>query len=641
MARTAFLVLGMHRSGTSALTRMLEVLGAALPLDALPPQADNSDGFGESRGLVDAGKALLRACGSNWFDPRPLALDRLGEAGIAEHRARIRDAIAIAWGDAPLLAIKDPRHCRFVPLVVEALRELDVAPRVVLVQRPPAAVACSLAQRNGFGAPFAALLWLRHVAAAERDTRMLPRAIVRYDGLIEDWRAVLGRIAALAGLADWRPGPAEVAAAGALLDQSLRHHHVEVLPPSVRLPLKGFVERVWKGLSALAEADDHAGRLELTRAYTKLERRTGLDGDVMLAALRPVPSTPYFAATALPERRIRVHAITPHGANGPQSSAYIRLLSPLSDEVVRGSVEITLGPPQPALPACDICIVQRAAFTDMAEADALRATLASRGTPLVVDLDDDFLGMGDDHPDVAHYRPRIEALAHILAGASEVWFSMPVLAARYAALSARSAVIPNTIDPRLWRDWRRPPPIPFGAARVRMLYMGTKTHAADWAMIRPALERLWRARPGAFDVTLIGVTPAIEEAPWLHRLEPPARSVPYPSFVAWLRAQGPFDLGLAPLVDTAFNRAKSDIKLLEYAALGLLPVASDIAAYRTDAAAGAILVDDWNTALAAVLDSREDARARAAQAYAHVWARRTTGWTATLMLDRLAALVAR
>ena len=201
-------------------------------------------------------------------------------------------------------------------------------------------------------------------------------------------------------------------------------------------------------------------------------------------------------------------------------------------------------------------------------------------------------------------------------------------------------MIPNAIDPRIWRDWRHPRPEPFARSVVSMLYMGTSTHGADFALIRPALERLAAERPGRFDLTLVGVTPDAAPATWLYRQSPPAQSVGYSRFVRWLRAQGPYDIGLAPLADTAFNRAKSDIKLLDYAALGLLPIVSEGPAYRADPVFGAqaVFATDWLGALRAAIDDRADGRARAAAAHAHVWTKRGTSGIAPMMVERLEAL---
>ena len=202
-------------------------------------------------------------------------------------------------------------------------------------------------------------------------------------------------------------------------------------------------------------------------------------------------------------------------------------------------------------------------------------------------------------------------------------------------------MLPNALDPRLWRDWRTPRPAILSGERVRMLYMGTHTHDADLARLRPALDRLHDERPGAFELTLVGVAAEPAPAPWLTRLSPPAEAVAYPRFVRWLRSQGPFDLGLAPLADSAFNRAKSDVKLLDYAALGLLPVVEDAAAYRADPHAGEIAVhaQDWAEALRGVLNDRDEARRRATRAADHVWRSRAVSGIAPAMLARLDVLV--
>jgi hypothetical protein len=174
-----------------------------------------------------------------------------------------------------------------------------------------------------------------------------------------------------------------------------------------------------------------------------------------------------------------------------------------------------------------------------------------------------------------------------------------------------------------------------------MLYMGTGTHGPDFAAIRPALDRLWAERDGRFDVTLIGIAADVEPAPWLQRIAPPADAIAYPRFVRWLRGQGPFDIGLAPLADTRFNGAKSDIKLLDYLALGLLPVVQDCPAYRLDPEAGQVAVhaEDWFATLCELIDDRDSARARAARGQSWLWERRSVSAIADALVARLEALL--
>ena len=65
----ALLVLGMHRSGTSALTRTLSLLGAALPQQLMGAKEENNAlGFWEPQAVYELNEALLRQLGSRWDD---------------------------------------------------------------------------------------------------------------------------------------------------------------------------------------------------------------------------------------------------------------------------------------------------------------------------------------------------------------------------------------------------------------------------------------------------------------------------------------------------------------------------------------------------------------------------------------------
>ena len=70
--RHAILVLGMHRSGTSALAGMLSLCGASLPATLMPPADYNPKGFFESLSIFRAHQQLLAELGSSWDDQSPL-----------------------------------------------------------------------------------------------------------------------------------------------------------------------------------------------------------------------------------------------------------------------------------------------------------------------------------------------------------------------------------------------------------------------------------------------------------------------------------------------------------------------------------------------------------------------------------------
>jgi glycosyltransferase involved in cell wall biosynthesis len=114
-----------------------------------------------------------------------------------------------------------------------------------------------------------------------------------------------------------------------------------------------------------------------------------------------------------------------------------------------------------------------------------------------------------------------------------------------------------------------------------VLIMGTATHDADLAVILPALKRLHEELGGRVRFDVIGMTASAAMPPWLRRLHPSAvASQSYPGFIDWITNQPGWDVGIAPLANTAFNRSKSGIKTLDYAALGLAVLGSDVPTYH-------------------------------------------------------------
>ncbi|HMB68683.1 MAG TPA: sulfotransferase family protein, partial [bacterium] len=192
--RLALLVLGMHRSGTSALTRIVNLLGAELGENLLPAHPDNETGFWEHRDVVVLHDELLAALGTSWDDPRPIAEEDLRGPIAEPYRDRLRELLVRDFETAPCFAIKDPRLCRLLPLWLPLLEELKVRTACILVGRHPDEVAASLDRRNEVADANARLLWLGHVLSSEWHSRHLPRAFVTFDGLLRDWRAEMRRV---------------------------------------------------------------------------------------------------------------------------------------------------------------------------------------------------------------------------------------------------------------------------------------------------------------------------------------------------------------------------------------------------------------------------------------------------------------
>jgi hypothetical protein len=199
-ARQALLVLGVSRSGTSLVTRVLHTLGAGLPADLVGATHGNPLGHWEPRALVAINEAILSKLDRRWDDPRPIpeAWFRGREAyGFIQ---RIMAEVASGFGHSPLLIVKDPRICRLLPLYLEAFDILDIEPLVILQVRPMAAVARSLADRDELDPRHSELLWLRSLVEAEWYSRCCTRVWVSFEQIIADWRASVQRIGTTLGV---------------------------------------------------------------------------------------------------------------------------------------------------------------------------------------------------------------------------------------------------------------------------------------------------------------------------------------------------------------------------------------------------------------------------------------------------------
>jgi hypothetical protein len=241
----ALLVLGMHRSGTSALARCLMLHGLAAPAQRMGPAPDNPRGFWEPPRVQQLNDRLLKRFRLAWDDPRIIDWPRVAPDRMRLLRREAAAALASSFPDGGPFVLKEPRLARLLPIWMPVLAEGGVEPRIVLALRHPAEVMASLVRRNRLPRNRCLLLWLGHVLAAEHDTRHLPRATVRHVDLVADWRAALAPVMSLLPAG----AEADAAAIDAFLTRELRHHDVgagtaAVLPdgPLAELASEVFAE---------------------------------------------------------------------------------------------------------------------------------------------------------------------------------------------------------------------------------------------------------------------------------------------------------------------------------------------------------------------------------------------------------------
>ena len=207
--RTAILVSGMHRSGTSVMTRLISLLGAELPgrlIEGRPH--DNARGFFEGKAFVDLDDDTLGRLGSwwgGWQSVDPAAL--LRRRRLVERAATLVEA---EFAGADVIVVKDPRMSRLLPLWQQVLADAGFRVVHVVAVRAPEAVAASLARRNHLGDRAVALSWLAHSLDAELFTRDEPRVFLSFERLLENWPREVARLSEALDV-DWAHRSEDVA----------------------------------------------------------------------------------------------------------------------------------------------------------------------------------------------------------------------------------------------------------------------------------------------------------------------------------------------------------------------------------------------------------------------------------------------
>jgi hypothetical protein len=219
----AVLLLGMHRSGTSAIARGLGALSVYLGNDFLDAQPENPTGYWEDKGIVALNERLLGALGLKWDDTPPIdrrAFERRRVRALRREAVRYLNRM---FTSAPLWGFKDPRTIRVLPFWQSALRDCNVEDSYVVAIRNPRSVAASLFARQTMEADAAYRLWLVHMVPFFNDVIGKPFVVVDYDLLMRDSRTQLARIGHRLGV-PFETGSVEIDRfVSGFLDASLRH----------------------------------------------------------------------------------------------------------------------------------------------------------------------------------------------------------------------------------------------------------------------------------------------------------------------------------------------------------------------------------------------------------------------------------
>jgi glycosyltransferase involved in cell wall biosynthesis len=360
--------------------------------------------------------------------------------------------------------------------------------------------------------------------------------------------------------------------------------------------------------------------------------------------------------------KYKVHVLYEYGIDlQPHGSAHIRLLRPLQHPALRRFLDVSYGREYEGQ-AVDAVILDRLWRPDVSLAlvENLVEKIRKNGSKLIYTLDDNFLDLPaerEDWPTEAH----LQVVRFLLREADSVWVTTEPLRDRYADFNQNIIVIPNALDERLIRltglgkvkkrlsrvRSRFSRVLPPNSHKLIVGYMGTLTHDKDLMLILPALRQVYQHYPDNFEFQILGVVGDSETIELLGGLpvrilplEP--RKVRYPTFIKWFAHHFDWDIALAPLRNTLFTRCKSDIKFLDYSAIGAAGIYSRVPAYMSSVRhlETGWLVDNtteaWGKAIEQLIHRRELRKQIGQNAYQYLFSERVLCRCVQAWLDALA-----
>ncbi len=198
--KSIVVVLGMHRSGTSAITRGLQVLGVDLGERLmLPAEGNNEKGFFEDIDVNAINVELLNALGQDWHTLSLIPADEMLHEKYAGLRLRAIELLRSRLRDTDCFGLKDPRLCRLLPFWQKVFEHLQVEVSYVIAVRNPLSVAKSLEARNQLPHEKSHYLWLGHVLPSVLLTQGTQRVLVDYDLLLDNPQQQVERMALVLG----------------------------------------------------------------------------------------------------------------------------------------------------------------------------------------------------------------------------------------------------------------------------------------------------------------------------------------------------------------------------------------------------------------------------------------------------------
>lgn len=247
-------VIGMHRSGTSAIARGLECLGLQMGNALIAPGDDNPKGYWEDKDVLEINKEILEVADVAWNDVRILPDSLFIEGPLNVYVDRAKKLLESRIKQYPNWGFKDPRTLRVLPYWLQAAQQADIGLKFVVALRHPYAVAESLHKRNGISRVRGQLMWGAYVLPFLSLIRKYPHVFISYDGLLHDPIINVNKMAEMLALGVDNK-KLEIYVEN-FLSQSLKHHSEPPRESGLSKQVLPVTDELYHILMAMNKEDD-------------------------------------------------------------------------------------------------------------------------------------------------------------------------------------------------------------------------------------------------------------------------------------------------------------------------------------------------------------------------------------------------
>jgi len=266
------IVLGMHRSGTSAFTGALKVAGFDLGKDLMQANEYNVKGYFENNKIVELNDKILGYFNASWDSMFFLPEKWEEDERLKQDKLKAIEIINSEFDGKNNIAIKDPRFGILLPFWKSVFKILQIRPNYCIVLRSPIEISLSLENRDHFSIQKSHILWTNYLMAMELGTRAEKRIFIDYPDFINSPTGTLKRHRKYFNLNDSFPLPETETAIEDFVSPKLRHHNSASTKSSDQVP--AMINQYFSLLKKLAknEESDKTLLVHLDQFYTEYQR---------------------------------------------------------------------------------------------------------------------------------------------------------------------------------------------------------------------------------------------------------------------------------------------------------------------------------------------------------------------------------